>query len=154
VLGPDVEIHGVALAASDSQAHFYVTSKTDSSSLLEPGEGQRDAYGVELASGQQVEVRRMDHILSPEQIVRPAIMKIDVQGAELEVLRGCGALLDSLDYIYLEGSFVELYKGQALITEIVMFLGAHGFALRGVYNNSYTSVLGDTQADFLFSRTA
>jgi hypothetical protein len=90
--------------------------------------------------------------MTAEQITRPALMKLDVQGAELDVLEGCGTLLQEIDYIYLEGSFVELYEGQALITDIVTFLDRHGFKFRGIYNTSYTRDYGTTQADFLFER--
>lgn len=150
----DVKVYAHALGATASRARFYVTERADSSSLLHPGTRQERAYGSRVASALDVEVRRLDQVLTSAQIARPALMKLDVQGAELDVLEGCGALLRNVDYIYLEGSFVELYDGQALITDIIRFLDRHGFAFRGIYNTSYTPDYGTTQADFLFERIA
>jgi hypothetical protein len=143
-----------ALGSQDTSSLFYVTERSDSSSLLHPGDAQERAYGSRVAGEMKVEVRRLDHVMTAAQIERPALMKLDVQGAELDVLEGAGALLQDIDYLYLEGSFVELYEGQALITDIVTFLGRHGFAFRGVYNASYTREFGTTQADFLFERVS
>jgi hypothetical protein len=119
-----------------------------------PGTGQRRAYGSKLATQTSVEVRRLDRVLTADAIQRPALMKLDVQGGELDVLKGCGALLDSIDAILLEGSFVELYEGQVLVADIIAFLRERGFEFRGVHNASYTADYGPTQADFLFTRTS
>lgn len=150
--GDRVQIYAHALGARDSRSQFYVTERSDSSSLLIPGAAQERAYGSRVAEAMDVEVRRLDHVLTPAQIAGPALMKLDVQGAERDVLEGCGRLLQDIDYIYLEGSFVELYEGQPLIADIIAFLHGQGFAFRGIYNTSYTRDYGTTQADFLFER--
>ena len=82
----------------------------------------------------------------------PALLKIDVQGYELAVLAGCDSLLAAFAFVYVECSFVELYDGQALATDVVDFLSARGFALAGVYNLTYNRVGAAVQGDFLFSR--
>lgn len=152
-LGSDhVQVYAHALGSHDSRSRFFVTERSDSSSLLMPGAAQERAYGSRVANSVDVEVRRLDHVLAADRIAGPALMKLDVQGAELDVLEGCGSLLQSIDYIYLEGSFVELYEGQPLIGDIVAFLHRQGFAFRGIYNTSYTADYGTTQADFLFER--
>jgi FkbM family methyltransferase len=148
----NTQVYAHALGSHDARSQFYVTERSDSSSLLVPSAAQERAYGSRVADSVKVEVRRLDHVMTAAQIARPALMKLDVQGAELDVLEGCGDLLQSIDYIYLEGSFVELYRGQALITDIVTFLSERGFAFRGIYNTSYTRDYGTTQADFLFER--
>lgn len=79
-------------------------------------------------------------------------MKLDVQGFELEALRGCENMLDRFRYVYCECSFVELYEGQALAHEIIDYLSQHKFKLTGVYNMTYDKRGIAVQADFLFSR--
>jgi FkbM family methyltransferase len=152
VVSSPIEIYATALGATTGQATFFVASRADSSSLLQPGSGQQAAYNVTLASSTTVQVAKLGDVLDLSMLPRPTLMKIDVQGGELEVLRGAGEGLNSLDAIYCEASFVTLYEGQPLAHELVAYLMASGFKLRGVFNLSYTMAFGATQADFLFSR--
>ncbi|HKX35989.1 MAG TPA: FkbM family methyltransferase, partial [Rhizorhapis sp.] len=86
------------------------------------------------------------------QIQAPALLKIDVQGAELEVLKGCGDMLAAFDHIYVELSFRELYLGQPLASEVICWLAERGFTACGVYNVSTIAGGASVQADFLFQR--
>ncbi|MGH9448085.1 MAG: FkbM family methyltransferase [Terriglobia bacterium] len=47
------------------------------------------------------------------------LFKLNVQGHELEALKACEDLLDRFAYVYVECSFMELYKGQALADEVI-----------------------------------
>jgi FkbM family methyltransferase len=151
VSGP-VEMHGFALGAAKATADFFVTSRADSSSLLAPRKSQELAYGVALSSKTVVHVERLDHVVEPSALVAPVLLKLDVQGAELQVLEGAEMLLPAIDAIYCEVSFVELYERQPTAGAIVSFLHDRNFALRGVYNLSLTKQFGPTQADLLFLR--
>lgn len=152
VLSDLVQIHSTALGAEKGTADFFVASRADSSSLLEPGKGQQAAYGVGLSSTTTVSMDRLENVISATELVAPVLLKLDVQGAELEVLRGAEAILPYVDAIYCEVSFVELYERQPKASTIVSFLDRHGFALSGVFNLSVTRRFGPTQADFLFCR--
>jgi len=87
-----------------------------------------------------------------EDIQPPAFLKLDVQGFELEALRGCEDLLDRFACVYAECSFVEMYAGQALADEVIAWLRDRGFRLRGVHNMVYDRGGRAIQADFLFTR--
>lgn len=147
-----ITLHRVALGAKRADGILHVTNRTDSSSLLVPGEGQRQAYDIHEVEAKKVPVQPLHEIVSLRQCERPVLMKIDVQGAELDVLAGCGDALDQIDAVYLEASFVELYTGQALAGEVVRYMVERGFKLRGVFNISRTHAFGATQADLLFCR--
>jgi FkbM family methyltransferase len=143
-----------ALDLSDGQREFHVSRHDDSSSLLEISSRQVRAFqGTEEAQRIAVETARLDRVLTGEQLGRPALLKIDVQGNELAVLRGGEAVLEQIDEILVECSFVELYKGQALADDVICFLRERGFALRGVYSLLQDPDCGSLQADFLFVRT-
>ncbi|RYY25564.1 MAG: FkbM family methyltransferase [Sphingomonadales bacterium] len=147
----NVTLHRVALAKESGEAEFYVTDRDDSSSLLKPGKGQSDAYGVNTARTIRVPLRRLKDLVSIETLPRPIFVKIDVQGAELDVLKGCEEL-EQADLVYVELSFVELYEGQPLADEVIAYLQSRGFLLAGVFNQASTDLFGPTQADFLFKR--
>jgi len=57
----------------------------------------------------------------------PDYVHIDVQGAELAVLRGFGARLDAVRAIWMEVSTVPLYAGQPLYAEVDDFMSKAGF---------------------------
>lgn len=52
---------------------------------------------------------------------------IDVQGAEIDVLSGGETTLQSIQTIFCEVSNIQLYEGQPLKSDVVAWLGAHGF---------------------------
>lgn len=97
-----------------------------------------------------IQVSLLSQFLAPQDIESPALLKLDVQGYELEALKGCEDLLNRFTYVYVECSFVELYKGQALADEVIAWLRDRGFPLRGCYNMAYDWRGQAVQADFLF----
>jgi FkbM family methyltransferase len=54
-------------------------------------------------------------------------IKLDVQGAELDVLRGAERLLSSVLVVHTEVAFVPMYSGQPLFAEVDSELRRHGF---------------------------
>jgi FkbM family methyltransferase len=56
-----------------------------------------------------------------------AYLKVDVEGFELEVLRGANSVLKDLSYMELELSFAPVYSGAPLFGEVFAFASAHGF---------------------------
>src|SRR5262249_33514243 len=72
---------------------------------------------------------RLDDI--PE-ITGVDFLKVDVQGAELDVLKGAERLLRGSPVIQIELEFVEIYKGQALFSDVDPFLRQRGYLLHAV----------------------
>lgn len=139
VLGGRVVTLPFAAAAEAGEVDMYVTPATDSSSLLQP------AHRNEIRR-ERVPKRRLDEVLKPADLPRPILLKADVQGYELEALRGAEGFLTSISGLVVECSFAFLYRGQPLADEVVCYLHQHGFRLWGVYN------MAEHQADFWFRR--
>lgn len=151
---PLVVLHEYALGPAQAQAEIHVSLADDSSSLLPISAEQSRLFpGTDERETRLIQVKPLDAVLRPEEIETPALLKIDVQGFELPALAGCLSLLSRFTYIYVECSFIELYRGQALADEIIAYLREQGFNLRGVYNLSYEAQGRAIQGDFLFEKT-
>ena len=134
---------------------MFVTEQDDSSSLLPIGTNQEKISGTRVASVEAaVPLTTLDAFTVEQALAGPILLKIDVQGNELKVLRGAVASMAKIDTIYCECSYRELYEGQALADEVIAFLSLHGFEIAGVFNQTSTAELGPVQADFLFRRAA
>jgi FkbM family methyltransferase len=153
IADPAVKLHVAAIGEKAEKKFIHLSARDDSSSLLEIGEAQSDFFpGTHEVGTLEVEVGRLDGFISKEEIVRPAMLKLDVQGFELQALEGCKTLIGNFDYIYCECSFIELYNTQKLVGEVIDYLHALGFTLAGIYNPYYDYNGNCIQADFLFTR--
>jgi FkbM family methyltransferase len=143
-----------AIAAQAGSATMSVSRWDVSSSLLPFAQAQHDNFLLtEEASREVVETATLGECLDEHAIQDPALLKLDVQGYELVALQGCAALLDRFRYVYVEVSFIELYIGQALATEVIRFLLDRGFKVLCVANLSSGKSRRPIQADFLFSKS-
>jgi FkbM family methyltransferase len=148
-----VLLHQMAIGPERGEATIHVAASDDSSSLLPISALQKQLFpGTGEICTEKVKVGRLSDYVSAEAIVPPAMLKLDVQGYELEALHGCEDLLGRFSYVYAECSFVELYSGQALAHEVIAWLNQRGFRLSGVYNMSYDRKGQSVQGDFLFDR--
>jgi FkbM family methyltransferase len=64
-------------------------------------------------------------------------LKLNVQGGELEILRGAGTLLDCVLGILVEVSFVESYHNRPMFADIDQFLRAQGFTFFDLLAHHY-----------------
>lgn len=148
-----VNVFNSAIAQEAGVAKIHVSKSLDSSSLLEITELQNKVFPGTGAIGiQSVTMGRLASFVSKEQIKGVSLLKLDVQGFELEVLGGCGELLHLFDMVYCECSFFELYAGQALAPEIIEFMSVKGFVLQGFNNVQYDEDGSTIQADFIFCK--
>lgn len=147
-----LKIYPVAVGRQAGTQKFFVTSRLDSSSLLKPADSQNEAFGVSLVSVHCVEVVRLADVINLAELPRPVLLKIDIQGGELDALVGAGSDLSYIDYVYCEVSFLPLYEDQPQASDIICYLCERGFSVSGVFNQAVTGAFGPTQADVLFHR--
>jgi FkbM family methyltransferase len=147
-----VYLHEAAIGPESGNATIHVSRLDDSSSLLPITKRQNDLFpGTAEAGTATIKVGQLGEFVKEEQIEAPALLKLDVQGYELQALRGCESLLHRFDHVYVECSFVELYAGQALAHEVVAWLEARGYRLSGTYNMTHDASGREVQADVLFT---
>ena len=146
-----VALRNIAIGPEEKNVSMHVSGKDDSSSLLPISDLQEEKYpGTGEVGTLEVKVAPLNSVLSEDDIIEPALLKLDVQGFEMDALRGCESLLQKFEMIYCECSFVELYTGQKLASDVIAWLAERGFPIKGIYNVSYDSDGVAIQADFLF----
>lgn len=64
---------------------------------------------------------------------------------------GCEDIINKFSCLYIECSFIELYKGQALAYQVISWLEQRNFVLSGVHNLYYEKNGKAVQGDFLFT---
>ena len=144
-------LHEMAIGPTEGEQIIHISKSNDSSSLLPISDLQSRIFpGTEEVATRSITITPLENVISEEKIESPALLKIDVQGYELEVLKGCKSLLNQFDYVYVECSFVELYEGQALADEVIQYLINYSFKLMGIYNTFYDKKGLAIQGDFLF----
>lgn len=150
---PAVILHMAAIGEKAEIKSIHLSARDDSSSLLEIGDAQSSFFpGTHEVGTAEVAVGTLEQFVHGEEIVRPALLKLDVQGFEFQALKGCQSLIDKFEVIYCECSFIELYKDQKLADEVILYLGSLGFGLTGIYNPYYDRAGHCIQADLLFKR--
>lgn len=146
-----VTVHELALGAEGGDIEFRILRNALSSSALAPTRLMASYHGERAEVERTVQVRqvRLDEVLD-EAI---DILKLDLQGYELNALRGCGELLGRTALILTEVEFVPLYEGQPLFGDIDVFLRSKGFSLLNLYD-LFTHPQGQlTAGDALYVNT-
>jgi FkbM family methyltransferase len=113
-------IHICLLGPNNSEDVPYFAMESGSGVLPELSEIQRSEIMLPM--------RRLDSVVS-EEIKGPLLMKLDVQGYEIDVLAGAGRLLDMVEVIVMECSVVP-YNAQApLVVATLVAMDRLGFIL-------------------------
>lgn len=150
---PQITLHETAISPHRGRTTIHIAQRDDSSSLLPITAAQNALFPGTAETGTAlVDAGPLAEYVEPKTIEAPAMLKLDVQGFELQALRGCEALLERFAWVYVECSFMELYAGQSLADEVVAWLHDRGFALHGLYNIAYDAAGRAVQADILFDR--
>lgn len=123
----------LALGASDGEATLHLTRDPQSSSLYRPNPSALRRYPElwrhEPSGTQTIVTTTIDSWALGAELARIDALKVDVQGAELDVLRGAERSLESARVIETEVEFQELYEGQPLFCDVDRFLRERGFGL-------------------------
>ncbi|QEC47788.1 FkbM family methyltransferase [Baekduia soli] len=114
--------------------------------------GDRDPGG-EPAARRTVPVVRVDDLVAEHGLAAPFVVKVDVEGAELQVLEGARATLAHAVVVLLEVSFFQLVPGGAELADVVAWMRDAGFAAYDLYHGHLRPLDGAlAQVDMAFVR--
>lgn len=131
-----------ALAGEDGTADLHVTRAPGAASLLEPNlerlseitwkdgfvEPDYSAiFAVERVI--QIPTRTLDALGAEANVSHVDYLKLDVEGAEYDVLAGGRALLSTVGVVRCEVSFIPFHLGERVFSEVDLLLREKGFDL-------------------------
>lgn len=97
-------------------------NKGMSNSLLKPAKHLQQYPSIQFTGKEEVEIHPLDNIVEFARFSLFNTLVMDVQGYELEVLKGSKKVLKSIQYIYTEVNRDEVYEGNARVEELDTFL--------------------------------
>jgi FkbM family methyltransferase len=146
------DTRNIALGDRDGELAINVASATVLSSFLLP---RADAPIDSAESSRElVEMRRLDELFPTiREMAESVWLKLDVQGLELDVLRGSEQALPEVQVIECEMPLEGLYEGQPSFMDLAQALDDRGYRPVGVEPNASDARTGRVlDADFLFER--
>ena len=131
------KIYNVALGSQKGEAEMYVSTREGgveqgsgaSSSLMKPKKHLTEHPDVFFTAAINVKVDTLDSYYQPGY----NFLNIDVQGYELEVLKGAVNILPSIDAMILEVNRDEVYEGCPMVEDLDRFLSDFGFERVGTH---------------------
>lgn len=126
---PEMVLGDFAAGKSNGYLKFNISSNGMSSSFLEFDEHTVEHPEIEMISSINVEVKKIDDFIKTLNLKREVfnLLIMDVQGFELNALKGMRKQLEHVEFIWIEVSIKNLYLGGAKLSEIDEFLGNLGF---------------------------
>lgn len=142
------DISGVILfncAVSNEEGEFMMNCDVDnqgqSSSLLKPKEHLKNCAWVHFTKQELVQVKKLDNLEFDRKNYNG--IYADIQGAELLAFKGGFELLKTIDFIFCEVNFIEMYENCGLVEDLDFYLGWFGFkrVITGKDKNGWSDAL-------------
>lgn len=138
----------IIAAAGESKGKTTLNVHPDlvGSSIYKEGESS-NVNGVERT----VPMMRLDDYCKEQQAQGSYLIKIDTQGAEIDVLKGANQILEDTTFIILEASLFEFFKGGPQIYDCITYMKEKGFVVYDIFDPQYRLLDGAmSQVDIAF----
>lgn len=135
----------IAAAARSGEMTFNVHPDLVGSSFYRENEDS-DVNGVPRS----VSTAPLDVLVKNAGAAPPYLLKVDVQGGELDVLDGAGETLKNTELLILEASFLPFFDGAPLFHDVIAYMKAKGFVVYDIFGLSHRPLDGAlAQADII-----
>ena len=104
---------------------LHVMTNSASTSLLNLGTHVEAHPDITFSHSIEILTQILENLIPADSIAN--YLCLDIQGAELEAVKGFGRRIQEMNWIYTEINREELYEGCCLVGELDEFLSNHGF---------------------------
>ncbi|PMP92043.1 MAG: FkbM family methyltransferase [Hydrogenobaculum sp.] len=147
---PHIRLVPFALSDDLREYKLHITENPGCSSIYKPDDFVLNTFlwcgGQKPKSEAYIKTITLDLWAKENNISSADYIKIDVQGAELDVLRGAKDILKTTSFIEIEVEFNPLYEGIPLFSHIDLFLRDQGFVLYRFLDLNHYGVFGEKEA--------
>lgn len=151
---PNFIAYNVGLGDKNGIEDFYLNDFSDSSSFLKMKDLHKENFPPTANESKiELQMRRLDDLIDINEIAKPYLIKLDVQGLEERVINGGRNIIANAEYIITEVSFVELYENQPLFDKIYTLLKQMDFEYMGNFDQLPSYINNEIlQADAIFKK--
>lgn len=133
-----ISVYNLAFSDEEGKSVLYINADPSCNSLFSRPESGFKYYSENSTNISQVEVKTstLDCFCDRTGVTAIDILKLDVEGAEIKVLRGASKKLEGkqIKLIYSEVMFTPHYEGGCLFHEVSVFLSQYNYSLFNLYN--------------------
>jgi FkbM family methyltransferase len=145
-----------AAGSYDGEIEISVTADLGGTSMYKHKDSNNEQLqkelGIPLTVPRKVPIFKLDTIWEALEGQGPAILKVDVQGGELEVLRGAESCLENFEIVIVEVGLVATYEGQPLFDDFINFMYTRGFKVIDFINAGYANNGILLETDVVFAK--
>ena len=118
-----IKFYNYGLGSENSYQTIFTETKNSgqSSSILNPKLHLEIYPDISFTGKEEIEIKKYEDL----NIQNINFLNIDIQGYELEALKGCKKILNKIDYIFIEVNRDYLYENNPLVGEIDTFLSSY-----------------------------
>jgi FkbM family methyltransferase len=129
---PNGRLIRAAVGAASGEIELNCAADSRLSSVLPATAAIKELFTPDYEVVQTIKssLVRLDDTIAPDAPI--GLLKIDVQGYELEVLRGADRVLQQSSAVLIEVNYLQHYESAVSFNEIHGFLSDKGFQLNGI----------------------
>jgi FkbM family methyltransferase len=125
----NIRFFNFGVGSINSKIILNITRQKDSSSILEIEKKDKLGKKFDIIEKRQIDIKKLEDVVNSEKLNGSVLLKLDVQGYELEVLKGAVNILPKIKYIITEVAENQFYKNQVTENVIIKYLNDKNFKI-------------------------